>query len=170
MTFAETVKAGGRVIRRQVAAAHRDDRVTLRGELLVTRPGMTDVMEDEVRATGALAALAPLETLFPGLKLTMERGLLSVDLRFFCYETTPGSSDFQSEFCRVLEDAVSMIEAAGFEARLNARGERKRLDRIESFCCMNKGKQVSCKPTGEETRKFPFKDLRQSASEVLESL
>ena len=82
MTFAETLKEGGQALRRHVVAALRDDKVTMRGELLVTRPGMENVEEDEVRATGVMAALAPLHTLFPGVKLTLERSLLSVILYF----------------------------------------------------------------------------------------
>ena len=170
MTFAETVREGGRRIRHQFAAALRDDKVTLRGEMSITRPGMTDVSENEVCATGVLAALAPLQTLFPGTKLTLERSLLSINIKFFCYEATPGSSDFQSELCRTLEDAVSMMETAGFETRLNARGEWKRLNRIETFCCINKGKQVSCKATHDERRSFPFKNIRESASNAIERL
>ena len=170
MTFAETLKEGGQTIRRHVVAALRDDKVTMRGELLVTRPGMANVEEDEVRATGVMAALAPLHTLFPSVKLTLERSLLSVDIKFFCYEATPGSKDFQGELCRILEDAIAMIDAAGFEARLNARGEWKRLDQVESFCCMNRGRQVSCKATGEEKRSFLFKGVRESASNTVEGV
>ncbi|MBQ8697848.1 MAG: hypothetical protein IJ521_02470 [Schwartzia sp.] len=170
MTFAETFKEGGRIIRHHVAAALRDDKVTLRGEIFVTRPGITDVGENEVRATGVLAALAPLQTLFPGTKLTLEQSLLSIDIKFFCYEATPDSSNFQSALCHILEDAVSMIEMAGFETRLNARGEWERLNRVETFCCINKGKQVSCKATNDERRNFPFKTIRESASNAIERL
>ena len=170
MTFAETLKEGGQVLRRHVVAALRDDKVTLRGELLVTRPGMANVEEDEVRATGVMAALAPLHTLFPGVKLTLERSLLSADIKFFCYEATPGSQDFQGELCRILEDAVAMIGEAGFETRLNARGEWKRLDRVETFCCMNRGRTVFCKATGDEKRSFPLKGMRESASNAVEGL
>ena len=169
MPFAETFREGGKTIRRHVAAARRDDRVTMRGELLITRPGMANVEEDEVRATGVMAALAPIHALLPGVKLTLERSLLSVDVKFFCYEAS-GSPDLPNELCRILEDAIAMLEAAGFEARLNARGEWKRLDRIESFCCMNKGRQVSCKATGDETRRFLFKAIRESASDAVEGL
>ena len=170
MTLAETVKEGGRILRRQVAAALRDDRVTLRGELLVTRPGMTDVSEEEVRAAGVMAALAPLQSVLSGTKITMERTLLSVDLRFFCYEAVPDSPDFQMELCRILEDAVSMLETSGMEVRLNARGEWKHLDRVEAFCCMNKGRRVSCKAVSEEERRFAFKDMRESVSSAIEGL
>ncbi|MBR1553280.1 MAG: hypothetical protein IJ631_04630 [Schwartzia sp.] len=170
MTFAETVKEGGRMIRRQITAALRDDSVTLRGELLVTRPGMTDVAEEEVRATGVLAALAPLQSVLPGTKITAERTLLSVDVRFFCYDTAPDSPDFQIELCRILEDAVAVLENADMEVRLNARGEWKRLDRVESFCCMNKGRTVSCKAVGEEERRCLFKGARESASNAIEGM
>ena len=170
MTLTETVKEGGRLIRRQITAALRDDSVTLRGELLVTRPGMTDVSEEEVRATGVLAALAPLQSLLPGTKITAERTLLSVDVRFFCYDTVPESRDFQIELCRILEDAVAMLEDGNMEVRLNARGEWKRLDCVEAFCCMNKGRKVSCKAVGEEERRFLFKGARESASNALEGL
>lgn len=170
MTLAETVKEGGRMLRRQVAAALRDDRVTLRGELLVTRPGMTDVSEEEVRATGVMAALAPLHSVLSGTEITAERTLLSVDVRFFCYEAVPDSQDFQMELCRILEDAISMLEASGMEVRLNARGEWKRLDRVEAFCCMNKGRKVSCKAVNEEERRFAFKNMRESASNAIDGL
>ena len=168
MTLAEKIKEGGRLLQRQVASALRDDQVTLRGELLVTRPGMADVSEDEVRGTGVLAALAPLASVLPGTKITAERSLLSVDLRFFCYEATPDSPNFQIELCRILEDAISMIEQAGFGARLSARGEWMRLDRVETFCCMNKGRQVSCKAVNEEARSCAFKSVRESASNAIE--
>ncbi len=170
MTLAETVKAGGRMIRRQVAAALRDDQVTLRGELLITRPGMTDVSEEEVRATGVMEALAPLKSVLPDTKITMERTLLSVDLRFFCYNAAPDSPDFQTELCGILESAISRLEASGMEARLNTRGEWKRLDRVEAFCCMNKGRTVSCRAVSEEERRFAFKSVRESASNAIEEL
>ncbi len=170
MTFAETLKEGGQALRRHVVAALRDDKVTLRGEILVTRPGMENVEEDEVRATGVMAALAPLHTLFPGVKLTLERSLLSVDIKFFCYETTPGSQDFQGELCRILEDAAAMIGAAGFEMRIDARGDWKRLVRVEAFRCMNKGRHVSCKAVGDEKRSFLLRDVRESASKAVEGL
>ena len=170
MTLTETVKQGGRMIRRQIMAALRDDSVTLRGELLVTRSGMTDVTEEEVRATGVLAALAPLRSILPGTKITAERTLLSVDVRFFCYDTVPDSRDFQIELCRILEDAIAMLESANMEVRLNARGEWKRLDCVEAFCCMNKGRKVSCKAVGEEERRFLFKSARESASNAIEGL
>ncbi len=170
MTLTETVKEGGRMIRQQLAAALRDDSVTLRGELLVTRSGMTDVTEEEVRATGVMAALAPLKSILPETKITMERTLLSVDVRFFCYDTVPDSRDFQMELCRILEDAVAMLESANMEVRLNARGEWKRLDRVEAFCCMNKGRNVSCKAVSEEERSFLFKTARESASNAIEGL
>ncbi len=168
MTFSETIREGGQRLRRQVAAALRDDRITMRGEILVTRPGMTDVSEEEVRASGVMAALAPLGTLFPGLKLTADRSLLSVDIRFFCYDTLPGSADIPNELCRILEDAAAMLETAGFECRIDARGEWKHLDRRTTFCCMNKGKQVSCRETGGEDRRFLFRDIRESASNAIE--
>ena len=170
MTLEETVKEGGRMIRRQVMAALRDDSVTLRGELLVTRPGMTDVAEEDVRAAGVLAALAPLQSILPGTKITVQRTLLSVDVCFFCYDTVPDSQDFQIELCRILEDAVAMLETANMEVRVNARGEWKRLDRVEAFCCMNKGRKVSCKAVGEEERRCLFKGVRESASNAIEGL
>ena len=117
-----------------------------------------------------MAALAPLHTLFPGVKLTLERSLLSADIKFFCYEATPGSQDFQGELCRILEDAVAMIGEAGFEMRLNARGEWKRLDCVEAFCCMNKGRKVSCKAVSEEERRVLFKSARESALNAIEGL
>lgn len=170
MTLMETVQAGGRMIRRQVAAALRDDRVTLRGEILVTRSGMTDVSEEEVRATGVMEALAPLRSLLPETKITAERTLLSVDVRFFCYNAVPHSPDFQTELCRILESAIAMLEASGLEARLNTRGEWNRLDRVETFCCMNKGSMVSCRAVSEEERRFAFKNMRESASNAIEGL
>lgn len=169
-TVTETVREGGKLLRRQLAAALRDDRVTLRGELLVTRPGMTDVTEEEVRATGVLAALAPLQSILPGTKITVERTLLSVDVRFFCYDTVPDSKAFRDELCRILEDAIAMLETGNMEVRLNARGEWKRLDCVETFCCMNKGRTVSCKAVGEEGRSFLFKDARESASNAIEGM
>ena len=170
MTLTEKIKEGGRLLRREVSSALRDNRVTMRGELLVTRPGMMDVSEEEVRGTGVLAALAPLPSVLPGTKIAAERSLLSVDMRFFCYEATPDSPDFQSELCRILEDAISIIEQAGFEARLSARGEWTYLDRVETFCCMNKGRTVSCKAVSEEARSFIFKGVRESASKAIEGL
>ncbi|MBR1553484.1 MAG: hypothetical protein IJ631_05680 [Schwartzia sp.] len=170
MTLTEKIKEGARLLQRQAASALRDDQVTLRGELLVTRPGMADVSEEEVRGTGVLAALAPLRSVLPGTKITAERSMLSVDVRFFCYEAAPDSPDFQAELCRTLENAIARIEQAGFEARLNARGEWKRLDRVETFCCMNKGHEVSCKAVNEAERTFAFKNVRESASNALDGL
>ncbi len=170
MTFAETIKEGGRRLQRQVASALRDDSVTMRGELLVMRPGMTNVSEDEVHATGVMAALAPLRSVLPGIRISAERSLLSVDVKFFCYEAAPDSRDFQGELCRILEDAISMLEVCGMEARLSVRGEWKHLERVETFCCMNKGRQVSCKKVSDETRSFIFKGMRESASNAVEGI
>ncbi len=170
MTFSKKLREGGQFLRRQVAAALSDDQITMSGEILVTRPGMKSVEEDEVRATGVMAALAPLMKIFPGTKLTIEKSLLSVDIRFFCFETAADSSDMKDDLCQVLEEAVAMIDDAGFEARLNARGERKYMDRKVTFCCMNKGRIVSCRETSGEERDFFFKDIRQSASNAMENL
>ena len=170
MTLTETVKEGGKMLRRQLAAALRDDRVTLRGELLVTRPGMTDVAEEEVRAAGVLAALAPLQSVLPGMKITMERTLLSVEVRFFCYDTVPASQYFQDELCRIMENAIARLETGNLETRLNARGEWKRLNSVETFCCMNKGRTVSCKAVGAEERRFLFKSARESASNAIDGM
>ena len=158
---------GGALLRGRVAATLRDDRVTMSGELIVTRQGMTQVTEDEVRSAGALVALAPLSAMFPTLDMRLEGGILSADIRFFLYEAPVTEPGFYETLCRVLEDAVASLASKGMEVRLSVRGERQLLGRTESFHCLNKGGSVSYKIVeGRESRCF-FRELRETASEKL---
>ena len=155
------------MMRERVAAALRDDRVTMSGELIVTRPGMTRVTEDEVRETGALVALAPLSAMFPAIDMRIEDSVLSADIRFFLYEAAVTAPDFYETLCRILEDALAILAERGMEARLSVRGERQRLGRTEGFRFLNKGKSVSCKRDEGRTHDFLFRELRETASERL---
>ncbi|MBQ9377862.1 MAG: hypothetical protein IJU05_08700 [Schwartzia sp.] len=163
----EWLAEGGALLRGRVAATLRDESVTMSGELIVTRPGMTRVTEEEVRGSGALVALAPLSAMFPTLDMRLEGGILSTDIRFFLYEAPVTEPGLYETLCRLSEDALAALASKGLEARLSVRGERRHFNRVESFHCLNKGGSVSCKITEDRERRFFFRELREGASEKL---